>query len=333
MLEYLKELCALDGVSGWEDAVREYITEKVKPHAEEISTDALGNLIVFKKGRNRREDKLMVCAHMDEVGGIVCDITDKGYLKFAPVGGIDTRVLIGKRVRVNGKVGVIGIKAVHMTTKDERKKVPDVDELYIDIGATDKTRASELVSLGDRVVFENEFVRIGKNISAKAIDDRAGCAAMIKIIETEIEYDTYFAFTTQEEVGLRGAGACAYAIEPASALILEATTAADLPDFDGAESVCKLNSGAVIGLVDRRCIYDRTRTQKLISLAKGKGIPYQFKTKVAGGNDAGAVHTSLGGIPCVSISAPVRYIHSPVCVASERDLEAMLNLAKAYINA
>ncbi len=334
MLKYLEELCNLPGVSGWEDSVREYISEKAAPYAQQMYTDAMGNLFVLKKGKQPRDKKLMVCAHMDEVGIIVTDIDDKGYLKFAFVGGVDRRVAIGKRVRVGteGVVGVIGVKAVHLTTKEERKKVPKTDDMFIDIGAQDKEQAQKLVSLGDRGVFEGESLIQGDWITAKAIDDRVGCAAMIKLIESELEYDTWFVFTVQEEVGLRGATAAAHSLAPDYALVLEGTTAADLPDAEGTQRVCTLSGGAVIGMVDKSTVYDRKMSNKLHELADNNNIPSQVKTVIAGGTDAGAIHKSRGGVPTANIAVPVRYIHSPSCVTSLSAIKAMYSLAELFVN-
>lgn len=334
MLNYLKELCALDGVSGWEDDVREYIKEKAAPHATELFSDTMGNLFVFKKGKKAREKSLMVCAHMDEIGLIIRDVDEKGYLKFSFVGGVDRRVAIGKRVSVGQRKipGVIGVKAVHLTTKDERKKVPKCEDLFIDIGAASKDEALTLICPGDRAVFASDFLELGANIKARALDDRIGCAVMLKLLEDELEYDTHFVFTVQEEVGLRGATVAASRINPDYALVIEGTTAADLPDIEGADRICTLSGGAVIGMMDRSTIYDRDMAKTLKSIANANAIPWQQKTVIAGGTDAGIIHKSGMGVPTASISAPVRYIHSPACVTSRAALDAVLNLARAFVN-
>jgi len=276
----------------------------------------------------------MVCAHMDEVGLIIKDIDDKGYLKFAFAGGVDRRVAIGKRVLVGeGKIpGVIGVKAVHLTTKDERKKVPKTDELFVDIGASSKEDAEKYVTLGDRAIFDSDFIRMGDNIKARALDDRIGCAVMLELMEEELELDTWFVFTVQEEVGLRGATAAANSLMPSSALVIEGTTAADLPDAEGSDRVCCIDGGAVIGMIDRGTIYDRGMHNTLKAMASENNIPWQLKTAVAGGTDAGAIHKACGGIPTASISAPVRYIHSPSCVTSLSAIDAVYSLAKLFIN-
>ena len=335
MLRYFEELCNLPGVSGWEDAVADFVCEKAAPHAAQLIRDrAMGNVYVFKKGRKPRGEKLMVCAHMDEVGMIIRDIDEKGYLKFSFVGGVDRRVCIGKRVFVGEKAagGIVGVKAVHLTTRDERKKVPKCEDMYIDIGAASREEAEGMVSLGDRAVFEGGVTHMGGLIKAKAIDDRVGCAIMLELIEQELEYDTWFAFTVQEEVGLRGAACAANAVAPDRALVLEGTTAADLPDAEGSERVCTLTGGAVIGMMDRGTIYHRAMSDTLRAIADEAGIPWQTKTVIAGATDAGAIHKSREGIPTASISVPVRYIHSPSCVTSPAAIEAAYALAKAFVN-
>ena len=336
MIELLKTLCELNGPAGNEEKVREYIKKYVKPYADEIREDVMGNLIVFKKGKERREKKLMLCAHMDEVGIIITDITDDGYLKFDFVGGVDTRVVIGKRVLVGKKEipGIIGFKAVHLTTPDERKKAPKLSELCIDIGCDKKTKAEKLVSRGDTAIFDSHFMKLSENrFRARALDDRYGCAIMMKLIEEELSYDTYFAFSVQEEVGCRGAITLAYSIEPDAAVVFDATTAGDIPSAEGAQKVCTLGGGAVIGCMDRSTIYDKGFFLKLREIAEKKKLPWQIKTRIAGGTDAGRIQASKKGVRTTAISLPTRYIHSPSGVFDIRDLEGALVLAREFVNA
>ena len=219
MIELMKELCALPGPSGCEDAVRAFVLKRVKPFADEIRTDAIGNVMVFRKGRKALDRPVALCAHMDEVGVIIKKITEDGMLKFGFVGGVDPRVVIGRPVRFGDVPGVIGIKAVHLTTAAERRTMPKTKNLYIDIGATSRAAAEKLVSLGDYGVFDSAATEFGDGlIKAKAIDDRVGCAALLKLIEDEPPIDTWFCFTVQEEVGLRGAASMAYALDPGFAM-------------------------------------------------------------------------------------------------------------------
>lgn len=334
MIELLKELCLLDGVSGNEDAVRDYIAARAKPYATEMRTDAIGNLIVFKKGAVSAPNALMLAAHTDEVGVMVTHITDQGYLKFDFVGGIDRRVVIGKPVTVgeNKVPGVIGLKAIHMTTKAEREKSPKVDELYIDIGAKDKESASKLVSVGDYGAFVSDAVELGDGmLKAKAIDDRLGCAVMLKLLEEDLPMDVTFAFTAQEEVGTRGAFGATFSVHPEVALVLETTTAADIPPVDKAKRVCYVGKGPVILQIDSSTIYDRGLFEELRGLAEENHIPWQTKELIAGGNDAKAIQRTREGVRVCALSAAVRYLHAPSSMASVRDMENILALARCFL--
>jgi len=335
VFELLKKLCDLPGVSGSESAVRDFIRSAAKPYAAEMWEDSIGNLFVKKCGKARREDTLMVCAHMDEVGLIIREITEDGYLKFASVGGVDHRILLGKRVMVGKKQipGVIGSRAVHLIGAKERENVPREEDLYIDIGTTKRLQAERKISLGDVANFEPNYRAFGQGlICSKAIDDRIGCAVMLKLLQEEIAYDTWFVFTVQEEVGLRGATTAAYAMKPDRALVLEGTTAADLPGVEGARRVCAVDGGAVIGLMDGRTIYDKGMFATLRTLAEENNIPWQTKQMIAGGTDAGAIQQSRTGVRCANIAAPVRYLHGPTSVTSISACEACLALARLYVN-
>ncbi len=334
MLELLKELCDLDGVSGFEDTVREYIAGRIAPYASDVTTDSIGNLIAYKKGRKRADKTVMLAAHMDEVGLIIKRITDEGMLKFGFCGGVDRRVVFGKRVRVGERKipGVIGIKAVHLTEEEERKKVPKTEELYIDIGAKTKKEAQELVSLGDFGAFDSEFSRLGDGfIKAKAIDDRIGCAVLIKLMEMDLPIDMVFTFTAQEETGLRGASIAANRVMPDYCVVLEGTTASDLPFVDKMKEVCALAAGPVIPFMDGRTIYDRGLFGMLTHLATENNIPWQTKRYIAGGTDAGSIHLSGSGVKTCALALPVRYLHSAASVASVSDCENMLALSRHFI--
>ena len=325
----IKILTELDGVSGCEDEVREFIKSRITriPATE----DALGNLIFFKKGTTPGK-KVMLCAHMDEVGVIIKKITEDGMLKFGFVGGVDPRVVIGRPVRFGDVPGVIGIKAVHLTTAAERRTMPKTKNLYIDIGATSRAAAEKLVSLGDYGVFDSAVVEFGDGlIKAKAIDDRVGCAALLRLLEDEPPVDTWFCFTVQEETGLRGAASMAFALDPGFAMVLEGTTAADLAEVEGADAVCRVRGGVVLPFMDGATIYDAALFELLRDACIKRGIPWQTKTRVAGGTDAGRIHRSRAGVRVCAAAAPVRYIHSPSSVAAKADCEAVLAAARAFL--
>lgn len=334
MLDTMETLCCLDGVSGCEDEVREYILERVMPFADEIRTDAMGNLMVFKKGACTPKQRVMLTAHMDEVGLIITEITEDGYLRFDAVGGIDRRVLIGKRVFVGPVrvLGVIGSKAIHLTTAEQRKRLPKLSEMYIDIGARDKKDAESMVQLGDTAAFDDSVIRFGEGyIKAKAIDDRVGCAAMLELIESQLPCDCWFAFTVQEEVGCRGASVAARSVQPDVALVLEGTTAADIPGVSGSDCVCRLGKGVVIPYMDKGTIYDREIYRTLCRLADANEIQWQTKSRVAGGTDASAIQRSGAGVRVAALSVPIRNIHSPACVVKSDECENQMRLARLFL--
>ena len=329
MLELIKELCQKSGVSGFEEEIRTAIVEKVRPYASSAKVDSIGNLIVFKKGLKRTEKNLLVTAHMDEVGFIVKKIDDAGYIKFAAVGGIDRRIMLGKKVLVgeNRVPGIIGLRAYHLVSPAEEKIVPKTEDMYIDIGAADKTTAQTVVSPGDYIVFDSDCVEFGNRLlKTKAIDDRLGCAIMIKLLEQDLPLDCTFVFSAQEEVGTRGAFGAAFSVSPDIALVLEGTTAADLPGIKAHKHVTELGKGPVLGIMDNATLYDRELFELLRDTARQNNIPWQVKQYISGGNDASAIQRSKNGVRVASISAPVRYLHTPSCVASIKDFNSMLLL-------
>ncbi|MBO6141398.1 MAG: M42 family metallopeptidase [Ruminococcus sp.] len=330
ILNELKTLCDINGISGDEGRVRDYIISQIKDKCE-ITVDPLGSVIAFCKGEKRANKKLMISAHMDEVGFIVTYITSDGLIKLAPVGGIDPRIVFGKRVVVGDKgiYGVVGGKALHHLEGEEKSRAVPFDKLYIDIGAQSKEEAEKFVSLGDSICFDNNFITLGENrIKSKAIDDRAGCAVMLDMIRHGVEYDTFFTFVVQEEIGLRGSTAAAFTVAPDYAIVLESTTAADIPASSGDKRVCELDKGAVVSFMDRSTLYDKSLYNLAFEIGEQENIKVQTKTMVAGGNDAGAIHKSRGGVKTAAISVPCRYLHSPSCVISKFDLFSVRALAE-----
>lgn len=333
LIDEIIALTELDGVSGSEDSVREYIKSAISQFADEMYTDSIGNLVAVKKGDSSK--KVMLSAHMDEVGLIVSGITDKGFLEFKTVGGIDTRVILSKKVRIGKKriPGVIGMKAIHLQKRTERENVPEIRELYIDIGAKDKEDAQKNVNLGDYVAFDTETEVLGENtLKAKALDDRIGCAVLMELIKKQVKYDTYFCFTTQEEVGLRGAMVCSYKINPDIALVIESTTASDVYGSEERDYVTDLGGGAAITFMDRRTIVEKSFRSWLYQTAQSNNIPVQYKRAVSGGNDAGRIHLSKGGIKTASVSLPTRYLHSPCSLASIKDIDAVYKISEMFLD-
>jgi len=329
MVRKLAELTKIDGISGNEQGVREFIIQNLADKSLKFYNDSIGNLIVKGKSVGTSSLKVMVAAHMDEVGFMVNYITDDGKLKFSPVGGIDSRILIGQHVRVgrNKIPGVIGYKSIHLQDKSERESAVKIKNLYIDIAAKDKENALEMVNTGDYVAFASEPVFFGENrIKAKALDDRAGCAVLMELLEEVWPFEFYACFTVQEEVGLRGALVAANRLKPDIGIVLEGTTCADVPKVKEHEVSTVMGKGPSLSFADRTSLADRELLEHFFRTAEKEKIPYQWKTTVSGGNDAGRIQTSGTGVKTLVVSVPCRYIHSPVSVLDLNDLENMLKL-------
>jgi endoglucanase len=328
MNEILKSLCMIDGASGDEAAVREYVISQIKDFCE-YSVDHLGNIIAFKKGKNASAKKVLIDAHLDEVGLIITHIESDGFVRFTTVGGIDTAALMFRRVLVNGNVlGVIGGKPVHLCDGDERKKLPSADNLYIDLGVSSKEEAEKLVSVGDCAVMCSDYTVVGDKVLSKALDDRVGCAVLIDLLKRDAEYDFYASFSVQEEVGLRGAKVAAFMVEPDAAIVIDGTTAADIAGVADSKKVCRQGEGAVISFMDGATSYDR----EYYNAALSSGIKAQSKCAVAGGNNAGAIHLCRGGVRTVALSVPCRYIHTAGSTCDMRDVVAVRDLTEYMIN-
>ncbi len=327
----LKELSEAFGVSGHEDDVRQRILEAIKDLIDEHRVDALGNLIALKRGTGQAQRKVMVAAHMDEVGLMIVHVEKEGSLRFRPVGGIDPRVLLAKKVLIGTDrvPGVIGVKPIHLLERKAMQQVVQVQELSIDIGASDEEEAKRLVKVGDYAVFDVPFVELGgawRTVKGKALDDRAGCAVLIELLRQKYPFDLYATFTVQEEVGLRGARVAAYSVAPDLAFALEGTICDDLPKDKDVSPTTRLGAGPAITVMDRSVIADRRLVQLLVDSAEQNGIPYQFKQPGVGGTDAGAIHLSREGVPSTAVAVPARYIHAPVGVLSQNDLDNTLRL-------
>ena len=332
MKTLLEKYCAAFAPSGQEDELREMIASDVAPYADELRTDRSGSLIAFKKGRKRRAEKLLFSAHMDEVGFMVTHISEEGFAYFGTIGGIDPRVTAGKRVLLGDKrlPGVIAAKAIHMQKPEERGVPAPIEEMFIDIGALSEENTKSLVSVGDCAVFAPNFETFGDGfIKSKAIDDRFGCALLVRLLQSDLEYDAYFAFCTAEEVGCRGAMTVAQAVGADTVVVLEATTAGDIPGAPKSRVACRVGGGAVVSFMDGGTIYPRGLVDAVMRLAEEKGIRAQLKELVAGGNDASAYQRAAAGARVLALSAPVRYIHSACSVAKYDDLEQVFALASA----
>ena len=329
-LKLLEKLCRACGSSGREDAVRTLILREIEPHVEEVTIDPLGNLLVTKKGKNPAAKRVMLDAHMDEVAMMVTDVTGDGLLRVVNVGGIDPRVQCGVSVQVGEKAipGVTGVKPIHLCKDSEKDTAPDTDDLYVDIGARNRDDALEHIAPGDVVCFPPHFERIGSNLLAKALDDRAGCALLVELLREELPYDLCASFSVQEEIGLRGAKTAAFSLAPDAAITLETTTAADIPGVPAEKQICGLGGGPVISFMDRHTIYDKEYYELAFRSAEKLGVKAQPKRGVVGGNNAGAVHASRGGVRTLAVSLPCRYLHAPVGMICAEDYDAALALVR-----
>lgn len=335
LIDNLKKLSGIPGVSGDEKNVRAEIIAGIKDFCE-YEVDPLGNLIAYKKGGNAPKNKILFSAHMDEVGFIITHIEDSGLLRFSAVGGIDSRVILGKSVEIGGArlYGVIGAKALHHLEEKEKEEPLSPDKLYIDIGAPDKADAQKYVKPGDFAVFAGDFQLLGKTkIMGRAFDDRAGCALLIDLIQSELEYDCVFAFTVQEEIGCIGAGAAAYAVNPDISIVVEATTAGDIPGTEPSKVVCGQGKGAVLSFMDHGAVYDRTLYGLALATAEQNNLPCQTKAGVFGGNDSRTIQTVRAGVRVMSVSLPCRYLHTASCVLDLSDIENTAALLKKLIPA
>lgn len=320
-MKLLKRLVEADAPSGREAAVSGIIIEEAERLGFETRRDALGSVIAHRPGGGKR---LLLDAHMDEIGVIASFIDDKGFIRFGAVGGLYTKELPGRRVRfANGAVGVIGSEEKAFGEK------PEISKLYIDIGAPNRAAAQRLVNVGDMAVFDGGFYRRGDTVISKALDDRAGCYVLLKVMEElgESDNDLYFVFSVQEEVGLRGAKTAAFGIMPDYAIALDVTDTGDTPEAP--VMAVKLGGGAAVKVMDRSVMCDIRVTAALRKLAEANGIPCQSEIMTDGGTDAGAIALTGGGVRAGGISIPARCIHSPSEMVSRKDLRACIDLAKA----
>ena len=331
-LTYLKEMSPLFGVSGDEGLVREYIKEQLKDVADEMYEDALGSLVVLKKGKAVPKQHLMIDAHMDEVGFMVSEVTEDGYLKFQVVGSVNDKVILGRRVYVGDDKlpGVIGAKPIHLQSAEEKKTPVPVEEMYIDIGARDKAQAEEYAMLGDRVMFDSEVVEFGDHrIKGKAFDDRAAVAVLMELAQSDLKYDTWFSFSVQEEIGGWGAKTAAARVNPDLTIVVETTSAADIPFIEGTRRTCIQKKGPSIVYADKKTIYPRALFKHVFELAKEQGIKVQPKTSVAGSTNAGLIRVNGCGAKAIGVSMPCRYIHSASNMLCTEDIEETYRLLKA----
>lgn len=327
-LKLIETLSNAVGVSGDEGEIRNIVKQELKDIADKIVIDALGNGLVTRHSIDQNSLKVMLAAHMDEVGFMVVEIDEEGYCRFETVGGIDIRYLPAKTV-VIGKdhlPGVIGVKAVHLTQESERKTTMTLESLRIDLGPD----VAKKLKIGDRGTFATKFRKVGSSLFGKALDDRLGVAILIELVKNAPKnIELQAAFTVQEEVGARGARVAAYHFNPDIAFAIDCTPAMDFPVWDGEENTrynTKLGHGPAFYVADAGTLSDPRLIRFVKSVAEKEGIPYQIRQSGSGGTDASTIHRQRSGIPSMSISIPHRYTHSPILVARVEDMENVMRL-------
>jgi len=334
-LEKLSNAC---GVAGREEEVRSLMKKFLKPNVDEVTEDKLGNIIGIKKGK-KNASKVMLAAHMDEIGLLVKTVSKEGFIQFAKIGGIDDRILLAQKVIVYTEKGpldgIIGSKPPHIQKEEERKRVLTYDELFIDIGAENQEQAKKMgVKIGDPVGFDIKFAKVGKNIViGKAFDDRVGCAVMVEVMKRfeKTECTVYAVGTVQEEVGLRGATTAAFGIYPEVGIALDVTVAGDVPGVKEVEAPIKLGKGPSIEIADMGLIAHPKVVRLLVDAAEESKIPYQLETGLPGSTDAARISLTREGVPSGVISIPTRYIHSPSSLLSLEDAEKAVKLTVAAV--
>jgi len=336
----LQSLSDAFGVSGFEDEVRERIESLVSPYVDSVRTDTLGNLFATRTGKEGFT--VLLDAHMDEVGFMVKWIDEKGYLRFSPIGGWDTRIVPGHRVEIltrsgEKRYGVIGTAPPHILTDEERRKPIPLEKMFIDVGAASRDEVAEMgIRIGDPLTIHYPFMKLSSGyVTGKAFDDRAGCAVMIetarRLADTDLDVNLVLAFVVGEEVGLRGARTAAYQIDPDLAIALEGTIGADMPGVPEESQPVRLGRGPAITVADRSIIVSRRLVAALEKVAEEAAIPYQYKLPTYGATDAGAIHLTRGGVITGVVSVPCRFIHSPTSTMRLNDFENTVRLMKNFI--
>lgn len=338
--DLLASLSDAIGISGFEDEVRERIVASVTPLVDDVRTDVLGNLIATRHGSGPLT--LMLDAHMDEVGFLVSYIEPNGFLRFTTIGGWDPRIIPSHAMTVvaddgSRHSGVVGVPPPHITPPADRERPHKLDDLFIDIGAESDEEVRQLgIRIGSPAVIAYPFERITDNIvRGKALDDRAGCAVLIRVLEAlqgeSLDVTVVANFAVAEEVGLRGAETAAYQIEPDIALAVEGTIAADTPGTSASRQPTAFGKGPAISVLDSTLIVNRRMVQTLTGIADDEGIGWQYKVPAPGGTNAGAIHRSRGGVLAGVVSIPCRYIHSPLSLMRLDDFENTVRLVTAFV--
>ncbi len=332
-VQLLKAICETPGVPGYEQRIRELVIREVKPLVDELEVDNLGNVLAIKRGRERR--RVMVGAHMDEIGFIVNHIDDDGFVRFLPLGGFDPKTLTSQRVIVHGSrdlIGVMGTKPIHLMKQEERQKAVPISEYFIDMGMR-REEVEKYISIGDPITRERELIEMGDCVNSKSIDNRVSVFILIEALralkDVEVPYDIYGVFTVQEEVGLRGAISSAHLIDPDFGFGLDVTIAFDVPGSQPHERVTTLGGGAAIKIMDGTVISDYRMVNYLKKLARENGVKWQLELLPAGGTDtAGIQRAGKKGAIAGAISIPLRHIHQTIELAHKEDIQHCIDLLR-----
>jgi endoglucanase len=334
-LELLRRLCAAPGIAGREERVRDLVIDELRPLVDDVRVDTLGNVVATRRGSGPR---VMLAAHMDEIGFFVSHIDDQGFIRLQTVGGFDPRTLIAQRVLVHGFAGSVlpgalqpGTKPIHLLEKDEIKP-PKLDELFVDVGLPVE-RVREEVEVGDIVTLERELIEVGDGVMSKALDDRVSVFTMIEALRAmgSSDAEVVAVATTQEEVGLRGAETAAFEVQPDVAIALDITLALDIPGMPPELAVSRLGNGVAIKIMDSSHISHPGLVRHLRDLADTHDIPYQLEILPRGGTDAGAMQRARGGVAAVTLSIPTRYVHTVNELADRREIAATIQLLAHYL--
>lgn len=335
-IDLLSDICKISGAPGYEQRIRERIIQEISPLVDDVSTDAMGNIIALKKGKSRK--KVMIAAHMDEISFITTYIDEEGFVRFHPLGGFDPKTLTAQRVIIHGKkdiMGVMGTKPIHVMKAEERKKMPEVSDFFIDTGYS-KEELEKIIRVGDTITRQSDLIEMGECVNSKSLDNRVSVfiliEAMRELQEVEVEYDVYGVFTVQEEVGLRGATAAASGVNPDFGINLDVTLAYDMPNAQPQEKVTSMGQGAAIKVLDGSTICDYRMVQFMKEVATDFNIEYQLEILPAGGTDTAAIQRyGQGGSISGGISIPCRYLHQHIEMVHKKDVKLCINLLKACL--
>lgn len=340
--KFLKKLTEAAGVPSREEKIRDLIKAELKGKVDEMSVDAMGNLVTIKRSGKKNAQRVLVAAHMDEIGFLVRHIDDRGFVRVHSVGGFDTRNLFARQVTVHASLSseeLIGVmnpagKPIHISTPEERNKIPTLDQFYIDLGLSgDEVKAK--VRVGDMVTLRQETYDLGNIITGKALDDRTGCWILVEAIKrlqgVKHKADLVAVFTVQEEVGLRGAVTSAFGGEPDVGIALDTTLSVDTPEIGEHLRVTQMGKGVGLKVMDSSMITTRWLLDHFIDMAERTSVPYQLEVLPLGGTDAGAIQRSRGGVPSITLSTPSRYVHTVTEMVAKSDMEGAISLLTTFI--